>query len=192
LKQSDDVDRAKRATEIAIRLLSQWPDFGKATDPYVLGISEFLSTCTEDEIADLMHPRTGIRAKCKFLPTIADMSKVLIKAAALRLEEKSQAERREAETKARVEAALAAEGEERRQEAVAEIKKRKLLKAQETWPDAWIDWDQTDSHGNRGVLRSLNYGRSINGPTVTDQQILAASGAAPKQQSRDDVPWNLG
>jgi hypothetical protein len=58
-------------------MLSSYPDYGKAPPEYVLAITEYLAALTDAERAALAHPVEGIAARCKYLPTIADMAGLL-------------------------------------------------------------------------------------------------------------------
>lgn len=53
--------------------MRKYPDYGKTSQSYVDGVIETMAWCSPAELAELMHPRTGIAAQCKFLPTAADI-----------------------------------------------------------------------------------------------------------------------
>jgi hypothetical protein len=57
----------------AKKLLATYPDYGKATEGYVLAVIEVFSTYGENVLIELVNARTGLPAKCKFLPTIAEI-----------------------------------------------------------------------------------------------------------------------
>ena len=71
---ADRVDLARRAAK---KILSGYPDFGKASPEYVVNLAESLSYLSEAELAIVLHPVTGVAARCKFLPTFADIMAVL-------------------------------------------------------------------------------------------------------------------
>ena len=61
----------------AKKILSSYPDYGKAPPEYVVNLAEYLSFLTHDEIATVMHPKTGITARTQFLPTNAEVQALL-------------------------------------------------------------------------------------------------------------------
>ncbi len=67
--------KAMDALTLAERLLSSYPDYGKAPKPYLVSITEILATLDPDVQMALADIKTGIRARCSFLPTIADIAK---------------------------------------------------------------------------------------------------------------------
>lgn len=58
-------------------MLAGYPDYGKAPPLYLIAIIEFVALLRPDEQAALIHPRTGIATRCPFLPSIADLSKMV-------------------------------------------------------------------------------------------------------------------
>jgi hypothetical protein len=62
---------------VAKRILASFPDYGKAPPEYVLAMAEYLAYVTDSERELLLHPRLGVRARCKFLPTVADCEELL-------------------------------------------------------------------------------------------------------------------
>jgi hypothetical protein len=62
-----------KATRIAEKILSSYPDYGKAPDGYLLSVTEFIAYQIPEVQEALAHPLTGIATKCKYLPTIADL-----------------------------------------------------------------------------------------------------------------------
>lgn len=50
-----------------------YPDYGKAPPEYAVNVIDVISTFPEWVMVDLCNLRTGIPAKCKFLPTVADI-----------------------------------------------------------------------------------------------------------------------
>ena len=74
-KQSADrVDMARKAAK---KILSSYPDYGKASPDYAVLLAEFLSFLTEEEIGAVMHPRHGVTAKTEFLPTNKQIQEVV-------------------------------------------------------------------------------------------------------------------
>jgi len=61
----------------AKKILSSYPDYGKAPPEYVVNLAEYLSFLTHDEISVVMHPKTGITARTQFLPTNAEIQALL-------------------------------------------------------------------------------------------------------------------
>lgn len=68
------VDMARKAAK---KILTSYPDYGKAPPEYGVNLAEYLSYLNEDEIAVVMHPKHGITAKTSYLPTNADIQAVL-------------------------------------------------------------------------------------------------------------------
>jgi len=77
------VERQEAVKPVVREMFSGFPDYGKAPAPYLMAILEFVAGLNDDEIAHLMHPRTGVAARCNFLPTKADMVKILNEAEAV-------------------------------------------------------------------------------------------------------------
>jgi hypothetical protein len=73
LRKSERLERAKKA---ALKILSSYPDYGKVPASYVAALVEVLKEYSESVIIALEHPTTGIRGKCKYLPTVADIVEV--------------------------------------------------------------------------------------------------------------------
>jgi hypothetical protein len=68
------MDAGRRAAK---KLLSRFPDYGRAPPEYVVNLAESLSYLSEEELALVLHPVTGVASRTKFLPTFADISAVL-------------------------------------------------------------------------------------------------------------------
>lgn len=62
----------------AKKILSSFPDYGKAPPEYVVNLAESLSYLSDEELAVVLHPLNGVAARTKFLPTFADISAVLV------------------------------------------------------------------------------------------------------------------
>lgn len=62
---------------MAQKILSAYPDYGKAPDGYLLSVTEFIAYQIPEVQEALAHPLTGIATKCKFLPTIADLKQFI-------------------------------------------------------------------------------------------------------------------
>ena len=54
-------------------ILSRFPDYGKAPPEYLAGIAELLASYSLDIVRTMTDSRIGISARCKFLPTQADI-----------------------------------------------------------------------------------------------------------------------
>ncbi len=54
-------------------MLMSYPDYGKSTEHYQAGIIGVFAEYPEDIQKRLAHPIHGIRGRCAFLPTIADV-----------------------------------------------------------------------------------------------------------------------
>lgn len=54
-------------------ILSCYPDYGKAPPEYAVNITDVLASFPEWAMVKLCNLREGIPAKCKFLPTVADI-----------------------------------------------------------------------------------------------------------------------
>lgn len=61
----------------AKKILTSYPDYGKAPPEYAVNLAEHLSFLTEDEIALVMHPKHGITVRSAYLPTNADIQTLL-------------------------------------------------------------------------------------------------------------------
>jgi hypothetical protein len=68
--------RALEATKAAEKLLSSYPDYGKAPKGYLIAIAEILAELSEEALAAVMDSKNGVRARHSFLPTVADIVKV--------------------------------------------------------------------------------------------------------------------
>lgn len=68
------MDMGRKAAK---KILTSYPDYGKAPPEYAVNLAEYLSFLTEDEIAAVMHPKTGITSKTTFLPTHAEIKALL-------------------------------------------------------------------------------------------------------------------
>lgn len=65
------------ARTAAKRILSAYPDYGKAPPEYIINFAEALSYLTESEIEVVLDIRSGVVSRCQFLPTIADVHELL-------------------------------------------------------------------------------------------------------------------
>lgn len=65
------------ATRIAEKILSGYPDYGKAPESYLLSISEFIAYQVPEIQEALACPLTGIATKCKYLPSVADIKQFI-------------------------------------------------------------------------------------------------------------------
>lgn len=75
MKQSAaQVDMGRKAAK---KILTSYPDYGKAPPEYGVNLAEYLSYLTEDEIAIVMHPKHGITGRTTYLPTNADIQALL-------------------------------------------------------------------------------------------------------------------
>jgi len=57
-------------------MLMSYPDYGKSTEHYQAGIVGVFAEYPENIQQRLAHPIQGIRGRCAFLPTIADVVKM--------------------------------------------------------------------------------------------------------------------
>lgn len=73
-RSAEQADMGRKAAK---KILGSYPDYGKAPPEYVVNLAEYLSFLTSDEIAVVMHPKTGITARTSFLPTNAQIQDVL-------------------------------------------------------------------------------------------------------------------
>jgi hypothetical protein len=60
---------------MAETLLNSYPDYSKAPETYVLSIADVLSQLSDDVAVAVLDLKTGVRAKCSYLPTVADIVK---------------------------------------------------------------------------------------------------------------------
>jgi hypothetical protein len=72
------VERMEAGKRAAKKIISSFPDYGKAPPEYVVNLAESLSYLNEEELAVILHPINGVIARTKFLPTFADISAVLV------------------------------------------------------------------------------------------------------------------
>lgn len=68
------LDAGRKAAK---KIFSTYPDYGKAPPEYIIAFAEALSHLNEEEIAAVLHPRTGITSRCQYLPTVADIHALL-------------------------------------------------------------------------------------------------------------------
>lgn len=66
-----------KATRIAQKILSGYPDYGKAPSEYLLSITEVIAYQIPEVQEALAHPLTGIATRCKYLPTVADIKQFI-------------------------------------------------------------------------------------------------------------------
>lgn len=59
--------------DMAERLLKSFPDYNKANEAYIASIVQTLAALPNDIVVAIMDLTTGIRSKCQFLPTVADL-----------------------------------------------------------------------------------------------------------------------
>jgi len=62
---------------VAQKILSAYPDYGKAPREYLLSVTEFIAYQIPEVQEALAHPLTGLASKCKYLPTIADIKQFI-------------------------------------------------------------------------------------------------------------------
>lgn len=53
--------------------MSRFPDYGKAPPEYLAGIAELLAGFDDEVLKTITDKRIGVSARCKFLPTQADI-----------------------------------------------------------------------------------------------------------------------
>jgi len=67
--------RGSRAAEVILRAYPQAD--ARVTEAFAAELTQFISTLTEQELGWVMDTRNGIKAKCKFLPTPADINELI-------------------------------------------------------------------------------------------------------------------
>lgn len=67
--------RARQAAELILRAYPQADS--RATEAATAELIQLLRTLTSEELGWIMDPRTGIKARCKFLPTPADIMELI-------------------------------------------------------------------------------------------------------------------
>lgn len=77
LPTKPSVERLDTARKAAKKILTSYPDYGKAPPEYAINLAECLAFLTDEEISVVMHPRTGITAKTPYLPTNAEIQALL-------------------------------------------------------------------------------------------------------------------
>ena len=73
LSKSADAESMSRGRKLAARILSNYPDYGKAPPEYLLTLSETLAGLTTSEMVWLCDANDGLATVCKYLPTTADI-----------------------------------------------------------------------------------------------------------------------
>lgn len=73
LSKSADAESMSRGRKLAARILSNYPDYGKAPPEYLLTLSETLASLTTSEMVWLCDANDGLATVCKYLPTTADI-----------------------------------------------------------------------------------------------------------------------
>lgn len=71
--ENDNLQRLKRGRDAAKMILSRYPDYGKASPEYLASIAELLSDMPPENLRVMTDKFIGISARCKFLPTHADL-----------------------------------------------------------------------------------------------------------------------
>lgn len=66
----------KAAKETAKKILSRYPDYDTASETYLAAVTEILSTFSPLMQAELANIVTGVSAKCRFLPKVADIVQI--------------------------------------------------------------------------------------------------------------------
>ena len=72
-----DAAKMEEARQSVKRMLSSYPDYGRAPAEYLLTLTEFVAGLTEIEKSIVFDWKNGVTARTKFLPTIADMTEVI-------------------------------------------------------------------------------------------------------------------
>jgi hypothetical protein len=72
-EKSSDFERLKKSREYAGKVLNSYPDYAKATPGYTASIIEAFAQFDDGIQNQLSHISGGLRAKCKYLPTVADV-----------------------------------------------------------------------------------------------------------------------
>lgn len=67
--------KAGRATEVILRAYPQAD--AKATEATAAELTSFLATLTDEELSWVLDTRSGIKTRCKFLPTPADIAELV-------------------------------------------------------------------------------------------------------------------
>jgi hypothetical protein len=75
-ERKQQFEKKKNANELVKPMLMSYPDYGKSTEHYQAGIVGVFAEYPETVQQRLAHPISGIRGRCAFLPTIADVVKM--------------------------------------------------------------------------------------------------------------------
>ena len=70
----DRLQKLKAGKECAEKILKRYPEYGKAPVEYLAAIAEFVASCDYRTQRRLEDNITGISARHKFLPTVADFA----------------------------------------------------------------------------------------------------------------------
>lgn len=116
-------------------ILACYPDFGKAPPEYAVNLIDVLATYPEKMLVKFCDLRTGIAARCRYLPTIADIVEA---GEAIEKAENLAVWEREWYEKAVEKEALAAKFAEERAEFEA-AQKAKLIEARKKHPTAYLN-----------------------------------------------------
>jgi len=118
-------------------IFSCYPDYGKAPPEYIVNVIDVLATFPEWVLVKLCDLRTGIPARCNFLPTVADVVKAGDR---IILEENLRVEQEKALAAAEV-LRLAAEAEHKKRAAWWKTREAALVKAKVKYPNAFLAAD---------------------------------------------------
>lgn len=71
--KSSASDRLSKGREAAEKILRRYPDYEKSPAAYKAALVEAIAGCADPVIAAMLDLRTGLSAKCRYLPTVADV-----------------------------------------------------------------------------------------------------------------------
>jgi hypothetical protein len=74
---AEDPARIKAGRDAAQKIFQSYPDYGRLTDEFVQSFIKAMTVLNGEELALVLNPRTGIVARCKFMPTIAEVHELL-------------------------------------------------------------------------------------------------------------------
>ena len=75
-RTNERLKKLNDASELVEKILNRYPDYNKGKLEYIGALNEFIASCdyrTQCRLADIM---TGISARCKYLPTVADIAEL--------------------------------------------------------------------------------------------------------------------
>lgn len=71
--EREQLARLEAGLQTAKAIVTRYPEYGKAPPEYLAGLAKLLATYPDDVLATMADIRIGVSARCKFLPTPAEI-----------------------------------------------------------------------------------------------------------------------